>query len=157
MINTLFSSRNGLDKRSFLGGFLVAFALMLICSFSDSFFPNARKSILKEDIHFFGARDDVMLLPFSYQEKYGFTGRMSTLTVLVEPVFDDFYNTEYALVPVKMNGKWGAVDVSGNTLPSKQPAIPCVYDLVEVCDDEHVYASKNGVKTKLDIKDFRNN
>jgi hypothetical protein len=155
MSRDTFGTRSSL--KLFLIGFLTAITLMAVNSFAISSFPNGRQSILKEGIRFYGARDEVMLLPFSCQGKFGFTGRMSTLNVIIEPIFDDIYNTDYALVPVKMNGEWGAVDVSGNTLPSKQPAIPCVYDLIEVCDDEHVYASKNGVKTKLDIMDFRNN
>lgn len=142
---------------SFVKGFISAIVLVAACSFTASFLPKRGESLLQEGATFYGISRGTMLHPFGYQGKYGFTGSTDALRVVIEPKFDDLYNTDYALVPVKMNGKWGAVDASGKVLPSKQPAIPCIYDLVEVCDDEHVYASKNGVKTKLDIMDFRNN
>ena len=141
--------------KNYLKGFITAIIMMAACSFAETYFPKRQTSILKEGVQFLGLPDNNSNFPFSYGGKYGFTGKANSLTVVVEPVFDDIVSTDYALVPVKMNGKWGAFDASGKTLPSKQPAIPCIYDDVSPCDNNHVYAVMNGIRTKLDIKDYR--
>ena len=141
---------------SFAKGFVSAIILVAICSFSGAFFPKAGTSILQDGVSFYGMRSEVSLYPFRYNEKYGFTAKHSGLTVLIEPVFDDMYNNDSALVPVEKNGKWGVVDVSGNTLPSKQPIIPCKYDIITLIDDLHVYATLAGKTEILDVRDFRN-
>ncbi len=139
----------------FIKGFISAILLVAICSFSDTVFPKKSSSILLDGVRFYGMKSDVGFLPFYYNGKYGFTGKTDRVQVLIEPVFDDIYNNDSPIVPVKMNGKWGVVDASGETGSTSQPLIKCEYDKIVICDNEHVYATKAGQTQLLDIRDFR--
>ena len=138
--------------KKFFAGFITAVVLMAVCSFTASYFPKTQDSILKDGVEFLGLHDDAYNFPFSYNGKFGFTAKSNKLVVLVEPIYDEIISTEYKLVPVKMNGKWGAFDTSGETLPSKQPLLECKYDDVFPCDDNHVYVVIGGQKSKLEVR-----
>ena len=124
--------------KKFLAGFVTAVILMAACSFTASFFPSKNTSILKDGVEFLGLNDGITNFPFSYGGKIGFTGKSNGLRVVVEPIYEDIVSTDYTLVPVKMNGKWGAFDTSGKTLPSNQPIVKCIYGDVQPVDDNHV-------------------
>ena len=74
--------------------------------------------------------------------------------VIIKPVFEDAY-VNYTLIAVKYKGKWGAIDVSFDRVPGKDPIIPFVYDRIDVIDDNCAYLWKDGKKTFVDIRDIR--
>ena len=141
--------------KKFIMGFMSAIVLMAACSFTDYVFPKKASSILLDGVQFYGMKSDVGFLPFCYNGKYGFTGKTDRVQVLIEPIFDDIYNNDSPMVPVKMNGKWGVVDVSGITGSTSQPLIKCQYDWVKIRDDYHIIAGAGGKTIELDIRNYR--
>ena len=85
---------------------------------------------------------------------YGFVINCSDPVVIIKPVFEDAY-VNYTLIAVKYKGKWGAIDVSFDRVPGKDPIIPFVYDRIDVIDDNCAYLWKDGKKTFVDIRDIR--
>lgn len=126
-----------------------------------SYYIQKGQSILKEDIQFFYLPEGPMMIPFIQMingtPKIGFVKNASRFIVVISPTFDEADDTKRTMImPVKKNGKWGAVDLQLKySMYADQPVIPCVYDLVEQCDDDHVYVTKNGVKTKIPLSHFK--
>ena len=79
---------------------------------------------------------------------YGFVINCSDPVVIIKPVFED-------AIAVKYKGKWGAIDVSFDRVPGKDPIIPFVYDRIDVIDDNCAHLWKDGKKTFVDIRDIR--
>lgn len=104
-------------------------------------------------IHFLP--DNWKMVPISYNGKFGFARNSTSPTIIIEPTFDGIQNTWCGLIPVKKNGRWGAVEATLNhSHAGDQPIIPCDYELIEPKDDEHVIATIDGKKRTLNIKDF---
>ena len=115
--------------------------------------------ILKSGFSLISRPKDQRLLAFYDADgKIGFLRNNSSPSIYIEPYFDDCELTDKRLLPVAKDGKWGAVDLMLQLSSGKeQPVIPCVYDMVYSCDDEHVWAEKDGKRVLLDIRDFATN
>ena len=97
--------------------------------------------------------------------KIGIVVKDETLSIFLPPMFDDFKSDVYEnqehciIVAIKeKNGKkkWGVVDGSLYTMPSKQPLVPCIYDKIESINKEGVITAwLNGKVVIIDIKKER--
>ena len=56
---------------------------------------------------------------------------------------ENFYQSNNMIL-VSLNGKWGAIDSSGETPYSKQPIIPCKYDKMTSFRNGKSQVEKNG-------------
>lgn len=99
------------------------------------------------------------LLPFYDLDthKIGFLRNSSNLNVAIPPLYEDCFYDDYLLMPVKKDGKWGAMDLGARFYRKgysfRDPIVPCIYDNVEVIDDLHVKAYQNGKASIIDVSE----
>lgn len=131
---------------------IVALALLAVSSLAVAQTSKWRQgdSILKPNVGVLVPGHGYRLIPFIDKEngKIGFLGNSSSLVVAVPPTYDDGYFSIYMLMPVLKDGKWGVMDLGARYTPEghhyTDPIIPCVYDKVEVVDNDHVRVYRNG-------------
>ena len=96
------------------------------------------------------------MIGFVYNWKIGFISNSSDCYILIEPKFDDMYNENFYqsnnMILVSLNGKWGAVDSSGETPYSKQPIIPCEYSKMTPFRNGKSQVVKNGRTYTINTK-----
>lgn len=101
-------------------------------------------SVVQPGIHVYVTATQLRFIPFMDEEtmKVGFLRNASDLNIAIEPIYDRAYISGYLLVPVKINGKWGVMDLAARySVPDSRfdaPLIPCQYDEIEVINDNVV-------------------
>ena len=134
-----------LGRFVFLRGLLV---LSLIClSIMSSAQTSKWKhgdSVVQPGIHVYFTATQMRFIPFMDEEtmKIGFLRNASNLNIAIDPIYDRVYISGYLLVPVKINGKWGVMDLAARYfVPDSRfdaPLIPCQYDEIKVINDNVV-------------------
>ena len=126
---------------------LIVFVLMT--------FMSSAQSILKEGYKLIPSKGGNMI-GFVYNGKIGFISNSSDCYILIEPKFDDMYNENFYqsnnMILVSLNGKWGAIDSSGETPYSKQPIIPCEYSKMTPFRNGKSQVVKNGRTYTINTK-----
>ena len=141
-------------KRIFL--FVVLAAMFVAVGFTTGTLYRYGDSVVKDGISIIFPPIGNRLIPYrdGTIRKYGFLHRHTVPVIGIPAEFDDVYNSEYKMVPVKKNGKWGAVDVSLEYSDmDNQPIVPCIYTKVLPISDTAVEVTmSNGAKKIIDIR-----
>ena len=114
-------------------------------------------SVLKPGVAVLVPTHGYRFIPFADTDtgKIGFLSSASNLSVAIPPTYEDIFFGHYMLMPVKKNGKWGCMDLGARFIREgyslKDPIIPCIYDLVEVIDNDRVRVYQNGTSHIVDV------
>ena len=116
-------------------------------------------SVLKPGVRVMTCANGYRLLPFLDLEshKIGFLRNSTNLNVAIPPLYEDGFYDVYLLMPVKKDGKWGAMDLGARFYRKgygfRDPIVPCIYDKVEVIDDLHLRVYKGDTSRVIDVSD----
>lgn len=145
-------------KKFFL--LLVAAAMFIAVGYTTATIYRVGDSVVKDGINIIFPSNGNILVPYYDEtvEKVGFLRSCSEPFIVIPAEYDEMYNSEYSMIPVKKNGKWGAVEVSlSNSYKDEQPIVPCIYKKVLPISDTAVEVTmENGTKRIIDIKNGKN-
>jgi hypothetical protein len=114
--------------------------VVTICTASFVSDYHLNDSILKDGVKMIPHSRGYKLIGFLDESTgmIGFLTNSSAMTVRIEPMFEDAFNSGHMLMAVKQNGKWGVMDLGLRFKTGKnirEPIVPCKYKRVEVVDD----------------------
>lgn len=132
----------------------VAAALLLLTSAATQKYGHG-DSVLAKDVTIYCIPAEMRYIPFCDETtgRYGFVRNISNLAVKIPPTYEDVYNSRNMLIPVKLNGRWGVIDIGARYkgYSSCNPIIPCIYSTIiiktnniAICDGKEIDISKQG-------------
>lgn len=69
----------------------------------------------------------------------------STGKTLLDPIYNNIYNTEFSKIALNLNGKWGIKDLNGKTIQ------PLVHDSIDKCAGDYVNLKKGEEWLRINV------